>query len=97
MTVLTIIGSLIAVYIVYIAATNKSADFEATKFKGWIMLGAWTFFVTIISYSKTLITVWICDYNRDKGMFWVGMTTQFGGLAGAGLAYILVNHTSFFA
>lgn len=38
-----------------------------------------------------MITVWICDYNAQEGMFWVGMATQTGAAVGAFVNYILVN------
>lgn len=97
MFLLTIFGGCFGLYIVYTALTNTSAPFVDSPWGGRIMIIAWILFVTIVSYAKTLITVWICDYNRSEGMFWVGMSTQFGSCLGATIAYGLVNLTTLLA
>lgn len=58
---------------------------------------AWICFTAILSYSKTMITLIIDDYNGDEGLFWIGMNTQFGSAIGALIMFFVINYTTLFS
>lgn len=72
---------------------SPSPPLLGTSFGGVLMIVAWISFVGILSYAKTMITLWICEYATKTGMFWLGMNTQFGAATGAALNFILINYS----
>ena len=91
---LTALGTLFGAYIVVCALLSPLPPLVYSPFGGPLIITSWIAFTFILSYAKTMATVWICDYNAQKGMFWVGMSTQFGAAAGALLNFVLVNSVS---
>jgi hypothetical protein len=63
---------------------------------GILMIISWISYTAILSYAKTMITLLISDYNGDKGLFWVGMNTQFGAAFGAAIMFLIINYTNLF-
>ncbi|XP_017494318.1 PREDICTED: solute carrier family 52, riboflavin transporter, member 3-B-like, partial [Rhagoletis zephyria] len=90
---LTAIGTTLALYILACALMSPSPPLVDSPVGGILMVLCWIAYVGILSYSKTMITLWICDYNSRKGMFWVGMNQQFGAATGALLNFILINYS----
>lgn len=103
-TGLTLVGTGLALYIVACALMSPHPPLMApTTTARWygsvgaiLMIICWITFVAIASYAKTMITLWICDYNSSRGMFWLGMYTQFGAAIGALLVFALINYTDWF-
>ncbi|KAH9414282.1 hypothetical protein DERP_008479 [Dermatophagoides pteronyssinus] len=99
-TIMTIVSTLFAGYILIVSLMSPLPPFidngKWHTIASWLIVFIWSSFMTIASYAKTMITIVICDYNRSKGMFWVGMQTQFGSAIGAAISFILINYTDFF-
>ncbi|KAH9408468.1 hypothetical protein TYRP_012143 [Tyrophagus putrescentiae] len=94
---LTAIGTTLALYILACALMSPSPPLVDSPVGGILMVLCWIAYVGILSYSKTMITLWICDYNSRKGMFWVGMNQQFGAATGALLNFILINYSRLYS
>lgn len=87
----TLLGTTLGGYIVLCALMSPLPPLVGANVGSLVIVTTWVLFTFILSYSKTMITVWICDYNAQQGMFWVGMATQAGAAAGALLNFALVN------
>lgn len=87
----TLIGTAFGGYIVMCALMSPLPPLLDSAFGSLFIVLAWVLFTFVLSYSKTMITVWICDYNAQEGMFWVGMATQAGAAVGALVNFALVN------
>ena len=98
--ILTVFGHMIAIYIITCALLSPSPPLispESHKLFGSLaMMFAWILFTSSLSYSKTLITLIISEYNGDRGLFWVGFHTQLGACLGAGLMFVWINYTNSF-
>lgn len=99
-TLLTILGHAIALYILWCALMSPNPPLMSfslfNNLGSIVMICSWTFFTTLLSYIKTIVTVKISEYNGNTGLFWVGFNTQLGACLGAGFMYVLVNYTSLF-
>lgn len=76
--------------------TPPLSSSSGQTFGSILMIFMWILFTTSLSYSKTLSTLLISEYNGDEGLFWVGFQTQLGGFLGAGLLFLLVKYTDIF-
>lgn len=94
--IMTGVGTLLGCYMTVCALMSPSPPLVNHTLGGVIIVVCWISMVGILSYAKTMITLVICDYNSTKGMFWVGMNTQFGAALGASIIFVLINYTALF-
>lgn len=97
MNLLTLLGTCLGLYITFCGLMSPTPPLvERRLLGGTVMIVVYTVLIGVLSYTKTMITLWINDYNSIHGMFWVGMHTQFGAAFGAFFMFILINYTHFF-
>ena len=102
----TLLGTLVSIFILVIAIMSPAPPLSSgsmTTFGladqligGTIMIIAWTSYVTILSYVKTVITVIVSQERGEEALFTVGLFTQIGSVFGAGFMFLAVNYFHWF-
>ncbi|RWS09159.1 Riboflavin transporter 2-A-like protein [Dinothrombium tinctorium] len=95
---LTLLGSLVAVYIFCASLMSPYPPFQSTNriFGGILMVFSWVVFTAVLSYVKTMITVILNDHGGSNALFWVGMFTQIGSAFGAAFMLLAVEYFHWF-
>lgn len=81
---LTLIGTIIAVFIFYVAVMSPNVPFNFTIISSVITVNigslisvlSWSLYTLILSYVKTIITIMLNEDKGEDALFWVGMMTQ---------------------
>lgn len=102
----TFLGTLVSIFILVIAIMSPTPPLSSgsmTTFGladqlvgGTIMIIAWTSYVTILSYVKTVITVIVSQERGEEALFTVGLFTQIGSVFGAGFMFLAINYFHWF-
>lgn len=98
-TSLTLLVIAIAIYIITDSLGQQGPPLVETAWNDWhpwSIIFVWVLFIGIGSYSRTMITLIICDHKGRRGMFWTGMNTQIGSTLGGFLIFILINYFKIF-
>lgn len=102
----TFLGTAISVLIFAVALMSPNPPLSSSAINGLnlsnniiggsIMVGAWTLYITIFSYIKTVITVIVSEERGEEALFTVGLFTQIGSVFGAGFMFLAVNYFNWF-
>lgn len=94
---LTMIGSICAGYILFLASSSPSPPLQGTVFGSSIVVGTWVAFHGCFSYVKACIAGSLrnCSYSK-RALFNYGAFTQIGSLTGALVIFVIMNTTNSF-
>lgn len=93
----TIGGSLISIYILICAIMSPFPLFlNSHPWGGILMVVSWFAYIGILSYVKTVVTVKVTRARGEEALFFVGVFTQIGSVAGAIFIFLAVNHLHWF-
>ncbi|XP_055013442.1 riboflavin transporter 2 [Boleophthalmus pectinirostris] len=93
---LTIVGSGVGAYIMWMAALSPCPLLVHGPWGGVIMVLAWVVFVLTLSYVKVMVGVILRDEGHSA-LVWCGAVVQLGSLLGAVTMFPLVSIFSFFS
>lgn len=92
---LTLVGTLLASYIITVAALSPSPMLVDHIAGGILVIMFWICCTMVMVYTKVSIAAVMRSQGR-LSLIWTGASTQTGSFVGAGLAYLMVNHLGFF-
>ncbi|GFS04843.1 solute carrier family 52, riboflavin transporter, member 3 [Elysia marginata] len=90
--VMTALGSTLAGYIVFTAAASPNPPLVGMMAGTTVLVLCWILVVFVLTYSKVCIASTFREEGQGrKALLWVGAFTQMGSLAGALVAFLLIN------
>ncbi|GFS03412.1 solute carrier family 52, riboflavin transporter, member 3 [Elysia marginata] len=92
---LTLVGTLLASYIITVAARSPSPLLVDHIAGGVLVILFWICCTMVMVYTKVSIAAVMRSQGR-LSLIWTGASTQIGSFIGAVLAYLMVNHLRFF-
>ncbi|XP_075995670.1 riboflavin transporter 2 [Genypterus blacodes] len=96
MGALTVVGSAVGGYIMFVAALSPCPLLVHDTAGGAIIVVAWVLFIFTLSYVKVIIGVILRDEGHSA-LVWCGAMVQLGSLLGAVTMFPLVSVYSFFS
>ncbi|XP_072304243.1 riboflavin transporter 2 [Eucyclogobius newberryi] len=96
MGALTVVGSGVGVYIMWMAVLSPCPLLVHGAWGGVIMVLAWVLFILTLSYVKVMVGVILRDEGHSA-LVWCGAVVQLGSLLGAVTMFPLVSIFSFFS
>ncbi|RUS69857.1 hypothetical protein EGW08_022379 [Elysia chlorotica] len=92
---LTLTGTVLASYIITVAALSPSPWLVEHISGGILVISMWICCTMVMVYAKVSIAAVMRGQGR-LSLIWTGASTQMGSFLGAVLAYLMVNHLGFF-
>lgn len=108
----TVVASLISIHILGAAimsplpplvygigqsSQNEILGMDSRNLGGMIMVTAWTLYILILSYVKTIVTILVSREKGEEALFMVGLLTQIASVLGAGFMFLAVNYYEWFS